>query len=140
MKCKKKHSFTIIEIIVCLALLLTLTSTFTYMGYDAVKEFRKRNGRAAFKDYITVLHHENGLKENHLLVLIQQNGDVIETTLDGNTRDLFKKKTTQTFYVGDLFPDKSTYAIYITPQSIPKDKDLTAWIQKNSRLYDFYKK
>lgn len=110
------------------------------MGYDAVKEFRKRNGRAAFKDYITVLHHENGLKENHLLVLIQQNGDVIETTLDGNTRDLFKKKTTQTFYVGDLFPDKSTYAIYITPQSIPKDKDLTAWIQKNSRLYDFYKK
>jgi prepilin-type N-terminal cleavage/methylation domain-containing protein len=139
MKVKKKRGFTLIEIIVCLALLLTLTSTFSYIGYDAVKEFRKRNGRAAFKDFVTILHHENGLKENHLMVLVYQNGPLLETTLGGNTRGLSKKGADQSFYVGDLFPQKTSYALYITPQAIPKDEDFAAWIEKNNRIYEFYK-
>ncbi|MCH9617548.1 MAG: hypothetical protein SP4CHLAM5_06730 [Chlamydiia bacterium] len=139
MKVKKKKGFTLIEIIVCLAILLTLTSTFSYIGYDAVKEFRKRNGRAAFKDYLTLLHHENGLKENHLMILIEQKGPLLEITLSGKTKGLHTKKGTQTFYVGDLFPDSASYGAYITPQAIPKNEHLAAWIEKNNRLYEFYK-
>ena len=137
-KLHRRHAFTLIEICVCLALLLTLTSVFSTMGYDAIKEFRRRNGRAAFKDTLLYLHHENGIKENNLMLLISQDGETLNTTLGGNTQGLDVKKVPTSFYTGKLFEDDATYAIKITPTALPSDKDLTRWIADNDCLYEFY--
>lgn len=108
------------------------------MGYDAVKEFRLRNGRSAFKNTLLFLHHENALRENNLMLLITQKGDTIETTLGGNTTGLSLKKKTSTYYTGRLFKEDGSYAIKITPQVFPTDHDLTTWIANNNCIYQFY--
>ena len=134
----RKHPFTLIEISVCLALLLVLTSVFSYLGYDTLQEFRRRNGRAAFKDTLLYLFQENGIKENNLMLLIHQNGDIIETTLGGNTKGLEVKKIPTSFYTGKLFEDNATYAIKITPTALPSDSNLTKWIAQNDCIFEFY--
>ena len=138
MKIKKRYTFTLVEILVCMALLVTLSSTFTYMGYDALKEYRKRNGRAGFKEYIVSLHHKNALKENNLMLLVHQHGNYLETTLGGNIKGIKARKGKKKYYVGKFFEEGATFAIKITPQAIPKDNMLASWIQKNSCLYKFY--
>ncbi len=138
LKTLRKQRFTLIEVFICLALLLTLTSTFAYLGYDTVKEFRKRNGRASFRDYLLFLHHENALVENNLMVLLVQKGETIEVSLGGNTKGLNIKTKQRNFYVGNLFKDGEIYALKITPQAFPSDAYLTTWIAKNDCTYQFY--
>ena len=138
MNLHRKHPFTLIELCICLALIGFLTSFFSYLGYDVVKEFRKRNGRAAFKDAIVDLHHKNTLLENNLMLLINQKGNTIQTILGGNTKGLFVKKKKASYYVGELFEEGKVYAIEITPQSIPNNEELTSWIEKNNCIYKFY--
>ncbi len=134
----RKHFFTLVEISLCLALLLILTSVFSTFGYEGVKEFRRRNGRAEFKDTLLYLHQENGIRENNLMLLIAQKGDYIETTLGGNTTGLEVKKIRTSFYTGKLFEEDAVYAIKITPAAFPSDKNLTNWIVQNDCIFQFY--
>jgi hypothetical protein len=134
----RKHSFTLIELSVCLALLLTLTSIFSFFGYDTLKEFRKRHGKAAFYESLLTLTHENSLKENHLMLLISQEGDYIKTTLGGNTTGLNIKKIPSSFYTGLIFEENGIYAIKITPTTLPSEKNLKQWVIENDCLYSFY--
>jgi|GEM_PF-3589245 len=138
LKILRKQRFTLVEVFICLALLLTLTSTFAYLGYDTIKEFRKRNGRASFRDYLVLLHHENALIENNLMILCVQKGEIIEVTLGGNTKGLNSKKKQRNFYVGNLFKNGEVYTLKITPQALPSDAYLTNWIAKNDCTYQFY--
>lgn len=137
MKLHRKHRFTLIELCICLVLIGFLTSFFSYLGYDAIKEFRKRAGRQAFKDAIIDLHFKNLLLENNLMLLINQKGPIIETTLGGNTKGLSIKNKTS-YYVGDFFEDGSIYAIEIKAQSIPSNNKLISWIVDNNCIYKFY--
>lgn len=138
LKTKKILAFTLIELMVVIGLLGMLISTFTYLGYDALKEFRRRNGQKAFKEYLITLTHKNALLENYVLVSVEQKGDFIETTVDGNIDGLNIKNKVKKFYVGKIFEENNLYSVGITAQAIPDDKDLWSWIKKDNYSYLFF--
>ena len=135
----RKQRFTLIEVCICIALLGMLTTFVSYLGYDAVKEFRTRNGRAAFRDHLILLHHKNALKENNLMLLIKQDGNITHTVAGGNTKELSLKREKNSYYTGNLFRDNEVYALEIIPHCIPKDRELTSWIAKHNCIHKFYK-
>ena len=134
----REKAFTLIEICICIAIIGMLTSFASYLGLDAVKEFRRRGGRLAFRNSLIELHHKNALVENNLMLLITQKGEEIHTNIGGNTSGLNIKKTKSSYYVGRLFEEGASYAIEITPRSLPENKDRTTWIEKNNCIYKFY--
>jgi prepilin-type N-terminal cleavage/methylation domain-containing protein len=134
----RKKAFTLIEICICIAIigmLLTFTSS---LGYEGLKEYRRRAGRASFRNDLIALNHKNALVENNLMVLITQKGDYIHTTIGGNTNFLNIKKLKSSYYVGKLFQEGACFAIEITPRAFPEDKFLASWIEKNDCIFKFY--
>ncbi|MCH9812231.1 hypothetical protein K0U07_05685 [bacterium] len=136
-KIRRVLRFSIFEILVSIGILSLLISTFSYLGYDALQEFRKRSGRKAFKEYLISLHHKNALLENYLMVAIEQKGEKITTTLGGHVAGIKEKQTNKEFFVGKIFEEGSRYAINITPQAIPDNKHLAQWIEENDCSFRF---
>jgi prepilin-type N-terminal cleavage/methylation domain-containing protein len=134
----RKRAFTLIEICLCIAIIGMLASFATTLSYSAIDEYKKRSARAAFRNDLTELYHKNALVENNLMLLISQKGQNIETLISGNTKGLSIKKLKNTYYVGKLFEEGRFLSIEITPRSLPSDKELSSWIEKNDCIYKFY--
>ena len=134
----RKRAFTLIEICVCIAIIGMLTSFASTLSYEAIKEYKRRAGRAGFRNALIELNHKNALVENNLMLLISQKGEQIHTTISGNTNGLSIKKLKSIYYVGKLFEEGRSYVIEITPRALPSDKNLTSWIEKNDCIYKFY--
>lgn len=135
---RRKQSFTLFEICVSICLLIMLTTSVAFMGYDTLKEFRKSNGKREFVDYITTLHHKNCLKEEQVLLLVKMKNNTIETSLGGNTTSFGVHKSAKKFYVGNLFKDGATYTIEITNKPMPTTKNIAFWIEKHNTINKFY--
>ena len=137
---KRKSSFTLIEICVSISILIMLTSSFAFLGYDALKEFRRRSGISAFSNYLYELRSLNATVENNILLLIEPEGQILKTTLDGDISLLPLKSKTRSFYTGAFLEEDHAYTITITPQSLPKSTaDLPSWITKNDCTHTFYR-
>lgn len=140
MKLHRKSSFTLIEICIAMSILVMLTSTFAFIGYDALKEFRRRSALSAFTDYLYELRNKNTSSEYNLLLMIEQRGNTIYTTLDGNTQFLTLGPKKRKFYIPELLKENTPYTLTISPASIPRSQDkLATWIISEDCGKAFYK-
>ncbi|MCH9621178.1 MAG: hypothetical protein S4CHLAM20_05950 [Chlamydiia bacterium] len=138
-KLHRRLSFTLIEICICLSILIMLTSTFAFIGYDAIKEFRKRNAITAFHDYLYTLRNLNASAERNIMLIIDQEGDFVKTKLDGNTAPLKLKSRTKTFYMPHFLENNKTYTISISAYSLPtSQKNIPTWIEKHDCSGTFF--
>lgn len=122
-----------------MSILVMLTSTFAFIGYDALKEFRRRSALSAFTDYLYELRNKNTSQEYNLLLMIEQRGSTIYTTLDGNTQFLTLGPKKRKFSIPNLLKENTPYTITISPTSLPRsESELASWIISQDCGKSFY--
>jgi len=141
MKLRRKHNFTLIEICISISILVLLASTFSFIGYDAIKEFRKRNAITAFQNYLYELRDKNASTEHNILLSIIQDKNQVKTQLEGSTTHLHIKSLKKAFYIPNFLEQNKPYLIPITAQNLPTNSSqIPNWLTQNNCSHKFYSK